>query len=163
MLSPDPFSVCLAPGQETYLKYVVILKKRINILNQSTHIHAFRHLYIVCMHILCTYFFVRIVTDFLLGHLIVWILIWNCVCVCACVRACLRACVCVCLPLSLLFFPNIVHFCCLWTLFADDYLVYYKHYHNTGIKHNHNNINKNFILFRSVQFGQIYLWHCCES
>ena len=49
-----------------------------------------------------------------------------CVCVCACVRACV--CVCVCLPLSLSpIFSNIVHFCYVDELFADDYLVYYKH------------------------------------
>ena len=46
-----------------------------------------------------------------------------CVCVCvracvrACVHACVRACVCVCLPLSLLFYPNIVHFCYVYELF----------------------------------------------
>ena len=40
-----------------------------------------------------------------------------CVCVCACVHACMRVCACVCLPLSLLFFPNIVHFCYVYELF----------------------------------------------
>ena len=49
------------------------------------------------------------------------------------------------------FFPQYSSFLlCLSTLFADDYLVYYKHYHNiavsctkTGIKHDKNNNNKN--------------------
>ena len=76
-----------------------------------------------------------------------------CVCVCACVRVrararvcvCVCVCVCVSLPLSLsylLFFQYSWFLLCLWTLFAYDYLVYCKHYHNfavscikPGIKH----------------------------
>ena len=42
------------------------------------------------------------------------------------VRACF-------VSLSLLFFPDIVHFCYVYELFADDYLVYYKHYHNIAV------------------------------
>ena len=95
----------------------------------TTYRHAFMHLYIVRMH----YFFVRIILDLFAGlfnclnfSLELCVCVCVCVCVCACVRACV--CVCVCLPLSLSpIFSNIVHFCYVYELFADDYLVYYKH------------------------------------
>ena len=87
-------------------------------------VHAFRHLYVVCMHMLCMYRFVRIVVDLFAGpfnclnfslELCVraracvraCVRVCACVCVCACVRACMRACMCVCLPLSLLFFSPV--------------------------------------------------------
>ena len=77
-------------------------------------------------------------------------------CVCACVRACVCSCAragvsaCVFVSFSLFsFFFSFFSFSkhssfllCLYTLFAEDYLVYYKHYYNiavsctkTGIKH----------------------------
>ena len=93
----------------------------------TTYIHAFRHLYIVHMHMLCKYYFVRIVVDLFVGP-------FNCLnfslcaCVCARVCVCARACVCVCarmhecvfVSFSLsYFFPNIniVHFCYVYKLF----------------------------------------------
>ena len=100
----------------------------------TTYIHAFRHSYIVRMHMLCKYYFVRIVFDLFVGP-------FNCLnfslelCVCggeggggvrarACVfvRACMRECVsaCVFVSFSLFFFfssPNIVHFCYVYKLF----------------------------------------------
>ena len=37
--------------------------------------------------------------------------------------------------------PNIVHFCYVYELFfADDYLVYYKHYHNIAVSCTKNEI-----------------------
>ena len=86
------------------------------------------------MHMLCKYYFVRIVFDLFVGPFnCLNFSLELCVCVCVCggggggVRARVRACVCacvrscgarvhecmrVCLLLSLLFFsPNIVHFC----------------------------------------------------
>ena len=80
----------------------------------------------------------------LLGRLIAWLLVWNYVCMCVyvCVHACVFA-----PSLSPIFPPYSSFLLCLWTL-ADDYLVYYKHYHNiavsctkTGIKHDHKNNN----------------------
>ena len=72
-----------------------------------------------------------------------------CVCACvrvfvrACMRECVSACVFVSFSLSSFFLSKYSSFLlCLQTLFAEDYLVYYKHYHNiavsctkTGIKH----------------------------
>ena len=56
------------------------------------------HLYIVRIHVLCNYFFVRVVVDLFAGP-------FNCLNfsleVCVCVCACVRACVCVCVSLSL--------------------------------------------------------------
>ena len=65
----------------------------------TTYIHAFRHSDIVRMHMLCKYYFVRIVFDLFVGP-------FNCLnfslelCVCVCgggggggARACVRACV----------------------------------------------------------------------
>ena len=96
------------------------------------------------MHILCKYFFVRIVVDLFAGpfnclsfslELCVRACVRSCVCVCVCVcvvdlfagpfnclnfslELCVCACVRVCLPLSLLFFPpNIVRFCYVYELF----------------------------------------------
>ena len=71
----------------------------------TAYIHAFRHSYIVRMHMLCKYYFVRIVFDLFVGP-------FNClnfslelwgggggggvracvrVCVCSCARACVSA------------------------------------------------------------------------
>ena len=90
------------------------------------------------MHMLCKYYFVRIVVDLFVGPfncLNFSLELCVCVCVCVCVRecvrvcvracvrvfvrACMRECMCVCLLLSLLFFfsPNIVHFCYVYKLF----------------------------------------------
>ena len=64
----------------------------------TTYIHAFRHSYIVRMHMLCKYYFVRIVFDLFVGP-------FNCLnfSLELCVggggggaRACVRACVCSC-------------------------------------------------------------------
>ena len=92
----------------------------------NRNIKTFRHSYIVRMHMLCKYYFVRIVFDLFVGpfnclnfslELCVCGWVGGCArvraCVCACVRvfvrACMRECMCVCLLLSLLFFlPNIV-------------------------------------------------------
>ena len=114
----------------------------------TTYIHAFRHLYIVRMHILCKCFFVDLFAgpfDCLNFSLELCVCVCVCVCACARVRACVHACMraCVSTSLSLLFSPQYCSFwLSLWTLFADEYLVYYKHYHNitvsctkNGIKH----------------------------
>ena len=61
----------------------------------NIHTWAFRHLYIVHMHMLCKYYFVRIVFDLFVG-------LFNCLnfslefCVCVGVGARARACVCSC-------------------------------------------------------------------
>ena len=55
----------------------------------TTYIHAFRHLYIVRMHMLCKYYFVRIVVDLFVGP-------FNCLNFSLCACVCARACVCVC-------------------------------------------------------------------
>ena len=73
------------------------------------------------MHMLCKYYFVRIVIDLFVGP-------FNCLnfslelCVCACVRECMRVCVCSCARACVsacvfYFFPNIVHFCYVYKLF----------------------------------------------
>ena len=97
----------------------------------TTYIHSFRHLYIVCMHILCKYCFVRIVVDLFAG-------LFNCLknfslelCVCVFMRACVR--VCLSPSLSPIFSKYSSFLLCLWSLFAEDYLVYYKHYHNIAV------------------------------
>ena len=75
----------------------------------TTYIHAFTHLYIVRMHMLCKLYFVRIVVDLFVGP-------FNCLnfslelCVCVCGgggggdegggRACVGACMCACVRAS---------------------------------------------------------------
>ena len=67
----------------------------------TTYIHAFRHSYIVRMHMLCKYYFVRIVFDLFVGPFnCLNFSLELCVCVCVggggCARACVRVCVCSC-------------------------------------------------------------------
>ena len=60
----------------------------------TTYIHAFKHLYIVHMHMLCKYDFVRFIVDLFVGPFnCLNFSLELCVCVCVCVRACVRACV----------------------------------------------------------------------
>ena len=67
---------------------------------------------------LCKYYFVRIVVDPFVGPFNCFnFSLELCVCARALVRVCMRECMCVCLLLSLLFFPNIVHFCYVYKLF----------------------------------------------
>ena len=74
------------------------------------------HLYIVRMHILCKYFFVRIVVDLFAGPFnCLNFSLELCVCVCVCVRACVRVNVFV--SLSLSYFSQYSSFLLfLWTL-----------------------------------------------
>ena len=71
----------------------------------TTYIHAFRHLYIVRMHMLCKYYFVRIVVDLFVGlfnclNFSLCVCVRVCVCVCVCAHAFVRACTRVCLSPS---------------------------------------------------------------
>ena len=79
------------------------------------------------MHMLCKYYFVRIVVDLFVGlfnclnfslELCVCVCVGARACVRACVCSCMRECMCVCRLLSFFFLsPNIVHFCYVYKLF----------------------------------------------